>query len=476
MELKNGTRPLFVDLHVHPGIRPYGLSHVKGEFRQRVPDEDPTSPTSLWFEHKPTPLTRTISERYGLTRFRQVGMGQCARSGTRVIVSSLHPFEQGFLRPQRVPHRIGRALFNLAAQVGRGRIHRLYQEDYSPFQDLRDEYRFWQAGNNQPVVLDTGETARYRLVSSWKDIEANEASNNTIINVIQSFEGGHSFWDVQTAYDGKPNRNRILTNLEEVKNWEHKPWFFTLCHHFYNHLSGQCQTFPDRVGRLLNQKFGLGLGLSSLGHEVVESSVSGSRKLYIDLKHTSPQGRVDIYALLNRLDPSGTLPLFASHASVTGRAYGQGGEHPLFNPAEINLYDEDIIQIARRGGLIGIQLDQRRVASDTEIRKARRNSSPAVWSKLVWNNLVYIAQLLDKHGMPAWDVQAIGSDFDGVIHSLTGFYTVEDYPTLSEALLTHARTELRDLRLTQPFNRLQAEEIVYRIVSGNALRVLQRTF
>jgi microsomal dipeptidase-like Zn-dependent dipeptidase len=318
--------------------------------------------------------------------------------------------------------------------------------------------------------------AQYRLVSSWKDIEANEAGADTTVSVIQSFEGGHSFWDVQTAYDGKPNRNRILSNLEEVKNWEHKPWFFTLCHHFYNHLSGQCQTFPDRVGRLLNQKFGLGLGLSSLGQEVVETAVSGSRKIFIDLKHTSPRGRAEVYDLLHRLDPSGTIPLFASHASVTGRAYGQAGEHPLFNPAEINLYDEDIIQIARRGGLIGIQLDQRRVASDTAIKQARRNPSAAVWSKLVWNNLAYIAQLLDQRGMPAWDVQAIGSDFDGVIHSLTGFYTVEDYPALAEAILAHARAELPHLRLTHPFNRLEAEEIVYRMVSGNALRVLQRTF
>ena len=139
-----------------------------------------------------------------------------------------------------------------------------------------------------------------------------------------------------------------------------------------------------------------GSGLTQLGKNIVKKL--HDENILVDVKHMSLSGRRALYA---ERDLNGfTQPIICTHAGVTGCSWFkcfdymrstprmlmvQGRNNQLvkvwqvehlklkghvkppnstnpmsaFNLSSINLYDEDILQILRSGGLIGISLDQR---------------------------------------------------------------------------------------------------------------------
>jgi len=86
--------------------------------------------------------------------------------------------------------------------------------------------------------------------------------------------------------------------------------------------------------------------------------------------------------------------------------------------------------------------------------------------------------LLDSKGLFAWGIQSLGSDYDGMINPINGFWTAEDYPTLADYLLKQAfnyRVQFPG-NLTQARNRIDPEEIVDRVMGNNAYNFLQRYY
>ncbi|MBC8085492.1 MAG: peptidase M19, partial [Hymenobacter sp.] len=147
---------------------------------------------------------------------------------------------------------------------------------------------------------------------------------------------------------------------------------------------------------------------------------------------------------------------------------------------DINFYDEDLLRIARSGGLLGLQLDERRVGSPAALRKAKghlqRRKILFHWAGLVWNQVRHVAELLDREGLFAWGSLALGTDFDGIVDPINGYWTHEELPALSDFLLMHAHNYLTGPggpALTLPANRtVGEEEIVSRIMADNALEFL----
>jgi microsomal dipeptidase-like Zn-dependent dipeptidase len=233
----------------------------------------------------------------------------------------------------------------------------------------------------------------------------------------------------------------------------------------------------------------MGQGITDLGRQVLSEMLSPGNgpRILPDLKHMSGRAREEFYTLreTGALGAS-DFPLLISHGACNGlKSFSDPNPGPLptarlMNPVEINFYDSEIIALARSGGLIGLQLDERRIASKTALgdvpHSVLRHKIMHYRSELLWRQVQHIAETLDQAGLFAWDCMAIGSDFDGIIDSLNGFWTAEELPFLSDFLERHAYNYLKTARWRLPENRIDADQVVERIFSGNGHRFLKAHF
>jgi hypothetical protein len=215
---------------------------------------------------------------------------------------------------------------------------------------------------------------------------------------------------------------------------------------------------------------------------------STGRRVLIDLKHLNVRSRNEYYRFLEEEHPGEIIPLIFSHGAVNGfRSATEKVEDDLFNfgkfqPADINIFDDEIVRIADSGGLFGIQFDERRLASETELKKNGHNFNRRKMlfyqSKLIWNQIQHIAEVLDRHNQFAWGIQCVGTDNDGMVNPLNGFWTSEDMPLFDSYLEKHAYNFLSSVQSNnlKDFNKLSASEIVERFMYGNAHHFLQINF
>ena len=189
-------------------------------------------------------------------------------------------------------------------------------------------------------------------------------------------------------------------------------------------------------------------------------------------------GMLDAAAAANRADRPWVLdPVAVGATSFRRRAAEQ---LLALGPKVIRGNASEIIALARSGGLIGLQLDERRIASKAALGQVKhsllRHKIMHYRSGLLWRQVQHIAETLDQAGLFAWDCMAIGSDFDGIIDSLNGFWTAEELPFLSDFLERHAYNYLKTARWRLGENQIDADEVVERIFSGNGHRFLKAHF
>ena len=242
--------------------------------------------------------------------------------------------------------------------------------------------------------------------------------------------------------------------------------------------------------KFCDQTEGMNEGINSLGYKLLRSLLDNTkvRRILIDLKHMSIKSRIDYYRFLEKEHPDEIVPLIVSHGAVNGfRSSLEPVEDDKFNfekfqPADINFYDDEIVRIVKSGGLFGIQLDERRLGSNMELKNSgphlSRRRMMFYKSRLVWNQIQHIAEVLNRHDQFAWGIQCIGSDYDGIVNPLNGFWTAEDMPLFDSYLEKHAYNFIsssmsNDLK---DYNRMKASEIVERFMYGNAWHFLEKHF
>jgi microsomal dipeptidase-like Zn-dependent dipeptidase len=226
-----------------------------------------------------------------------------------------------------------------------------------------------------------------------------------------------------------------------------------------------------------------------MGRKVMERLVDNTNNSRIipDIKHMSIQARKEYYQMLDSGNPNFmNLPVIASHAACNGLKSFEDPvvAHPKtaskLNPVSINLFDEEIIRIAKSKGIIGLQLDERRIVNKKTLKKTKnsikRSKIMHYRSELLWNQIQHIAELLDDEGLFAWECMAIGSDFDGIIDSLNGFWTAEELPFLADFLERHAYNYMLSHNLENIQNVIKADEIIARLMSDNGRNFLIKYF
>lgn len=480
----------YIDIHCHPSLKPYSKSFKYDPIKQN--DLDSGRKNSIWHYSPPNLLERSLNRLVTLTKFTQTDLTSLAKADTQIVIISLYPFEKHFLTKRIWGWKgLTDVLVNLVASISQKRIDFVRNHrDY--FEDLTAEYDFYKQLNNQVQQIN-GKTYTYRLVNSIDQIENNklqETPTRRIINIILSIEGGHAF---NTGLDMDKDTgvsSQVLENVRKVKSWDNKPLFITFAHHFYNELCGHARSIS--IGLLKkNQDRGLGYGITTLGTEVIDLLLdhSNGNRILIDVKHMSVLSRKTYYQLLDTKYTTEDIPIIVSHGAVNGKRSLDQQEQTDYpervkwlKNIDINIYDDEIIRIARSNGVFGLQLDERRIGSKKAIRRSKiyfpnKRKQLQKKSLLVWRQIEHIAEVLNEEGLFCWGIQCIGSDFDGIVDPINGLWTSENLNDLADELINHSEKYLHGNRnQLKEFNRITSETIIERVMHGNAYEFLQKNY
>ena len=476
----------FIDFHCHPSLKPYGKSFDLPEIGQNTSRRRQRN--SMWFYDSPDLLEKALQTLTGIVKFTQADCTTLAYGNVQVICASLYPIERGFFNNDLGDGFLSDLAATFITSVGKARVNYI-QQITNYFEDVQGEYEFYRQLDGVSVRTDAGDF-KYILISSFTDVEnylqQNPEDKKTIF-IAMTIEGLHV---LHNNIDAEPDRNAILENLRSIKNWQHPPFFVTFAHHFYNHFCGHAQSLTDLVGSKTDQSDGMFTGFTALGKDVLLEALSkqSGKRIYIDIKHMSATSRKEYMQILETEFANDKIPLIVSHGAANGL---RSMDEPVpDNPdtafkllaADINFYDNELLAIAKSGGIFGLQLDERRVASPSTLRDTKHsiaiNKIRHYRAELLWNQLQHIAELLDKHDMFAWNCIAIGSDFDGIINPLNGYLTAETLVHLQEYTERHAHNYMsgRGLTALKSYNQISASEIVTRVFYTNGREFMKNWF
>ena len=466
--------PLIIDIHCHPSLKPFAHSYPSNKNSKK-----PKKRKSIWHQIKPNQITEIINEYATTTHFTQSDFQTLLEGNVRVIFASLSPLEKGFFVSKLGTGPVTDILTQWATGIGFRKIN-FIQDHKNYYSELELEMDFYKQLHNKEVHVD-GVEKKYRIVRNYSEIMQNLAESEDLISVVICIEGGHVFNDNCL---GEPDEDKILENLEAVLAWEYKPFFLAPAHHFWNHICGHAYSLTDLVKHFLDQNDHANTGITALGNKIIRKLMDHG--VLIDIKHMSRESRREFYSLLEE-DAYKNTPVIISHGNVNGHStvytdINHGTENGLFCGADINFYDDEIIKVAKSKGLFGIQLDERRIASSKELEKIKHSlpleTKMEMYSSMLWNQILHIARTLDSVNEPAWDCMCIGSDYDGVVDPMDGFWTSSEYSLLYEHVLQQVRNFLNITpnSFVKEGNNLSAEEIVEKLFSKNVMAFLSANF
>jgi len=471
----------FADIHCHPTMKSYGHS-----FPAKKNSPSPNSKSSIWFYDPPNFLDKFIEFFGGIVKYRQSSFSAMGFGNAGIVFASLYPIERGFFNNKIGTGDFNDMLLNFVTSVGKKRIDFIQSvTDYFP--DLENEYQFLSQLDGQMVKLADRAYYRYTLARTGKDVDSILQQDNDDIKkansiaVVLTIEGAHSFGTGIDPQNNPANSSYVLGNVDKVKNWAHRPVFISLAHHFYNELCGHAQSLSGVVKKVADQSYRMNTGFTPLGLEVVDRLLDNSaqKRILIDIKHMSRTSRLEYFKLLETKYKDQEIPVIISHGAVIGNEQ----DNSLFLKDDINFYDDELIKVAQTNGLFGLQLDERRIAAKGNLQIKRSHSLERRKvlfhsSLLAWRQMQHIAELLDSKGLFAWGIQSMGSDYDGIINPINGYWTAENYPTLSDYLLMHAHNYMKENsgKLKQQTNRIDPEEIVNRMMGENAYNFLKKFY
>ena len=475
----------YVDFHCHSAMKPFGKSFNYSVVGRNNPNRARSN--SIWKYNPPTLLDKLINYIIHLTKFSQANFTSLSKGGVSIVCVSLYPIEKQFFVNKINNEFIKDIASNFATGVGKKRVDAV-QAMTNYFKDLEMEYDFYKQLDGVEERFHK-QKYRYKIVSSYDEIEAIKASdkkgNRHTICVVLSIEGLHV---LNQNIKKKPNEKQFMANLQKIKDWETPPFFVSVAHHFWNHLCGHAESFTKLVKKKVDQSEGLNTGFTPLGKKVVKKLLSkrNGKRILIDLKHMSVASRQDFYKMIDTTSSYKNIPIVVSHGACNGfqsfskKSQTGSAVAKKLNPVDINFYNEEIIRIAKSKGIIGLQLDERRIANKNTLKNTkhstRRSKIMHYRSELLWNQIQHILELLDNEGLFAWDCMVIGSDFDGIIDPLNGFWTTEELPFLADFLERHAYNYMKDAKFKVKANKIDADEIIERVMSLNGNNFLKANY
>ncbi|MFM9911029.1 MAG: hypothetical protein ACKVOW_16940 [Chitinophagaceae bacterium] len=499
-----------IDLHCHPNYKSFARAHTQNGEPPIPQNSSPSHRSSLWFYDPPSVTDKLANYFLGITKFRQSNLTAAFYGRLFVMVVGMGSVEKFFFKNKLGTGRITDLFDDFVSEFGVPRINTIENmTDY--WTDFNREMQFMLEQENHVVKID-GHWYTYRIPVNFfelqQNIEANEQSHAgekkespLIISLIPSAEGLHI---LNCGLENSCNPELVKQNARALKMMPKAPWLVTFSHHFYNELCGHARSLRKAIGKVTNQEEGINTGFTPLGLDVLDILLdkNNGRRILIDIKHMSPEGRQH-FLKLRKEKYNSEIPVIISHGVANGLPeHGKmisdypelgksfitplenviGGDGKFKDHNVINFYDNELLEMVQSNGIIGLQLDERRLANEEEMDKVKHS----VWrskimhyrSELLWRQIQYIAELFDNHGLYAWGNMAIGSDYDGLVDPLNSFWTAEQYDDLAGYLERHAFNYFKNhpQRMKNQFNKISADTVIQNIFRDNAWDFLRRWF
>lgn len=332
--------------------------------------------------------------------------------------------------------------------------------------ELQEQYAF--------MTDETYNTYRDRKMVIVKDYDMYNTLkyDESIVRMVISIEGANALLNYPSygylnsiQQDDTLLRAQLSANISALKSWgggDHAPFFITICHFFWNHFSGHSKSLGPQKGvlfknkqwnislvpgmeNMIRQEVGLDEGITALGWLLIELLLdkTNGKRILIDTKHMSLKARLEYYEYIEKKALEGDqIPIINSHAAVNGvHKYADSVHYPdvaktdvyeRFSRWSINLYDEEIIQIHKSGGIIAVMLHEKRLPGAAVVQrlnqlKKRRYQKKlkATYISLMMGNIFQIVAVINHPS--AWDIIAIGTDLDGLVDAFDNYDNIFEY-------------------------------------------------
>ena len=466
---------IFTDLHCHPILKCYGKNKHKAS--NNVNNE------ANLFHHKHFNYWNRMLENIAkITPYRQSDLYSAYQGDAVLLGSSIYSPERDFF--------IGKygnpIIEDLVTDFGTDWIKEIQKENNDYFAGLKSQFNFIQKEQEKTVQIK-GQNYKYKLINSGAELKKfiQNPTERTVL-LFFNIEGGHNLF-TQVETQKKSSQKIVHDSIKYIK--EKKPFYFTLAHHFYNQLSGHCKSLPPSLQNIRPQEYGsdsskpLESGLRTQGRKVITDLLSkdNGQRILIDIKHMNPVARNQYYEILDEYKSKGDgIPILFSHGGANGIDSFKNNviNNDKLHNQEIGLYDDEIVRLIKSGGLFGLNLDERVMSSDKALDETKKYICPnkrfKATSGLIWNNIEQILKVTAKENLNPWLNIAIGSDFDGIINPVNGFWTLEYMPRLRKYLGKHIR---RSLKKTPKYAYgMSSKEILDAIFSKNTIQFMIKNF
>ena len=479
-----------IDLHCHPSTKPFmSALQVKKDAIQSFNHK---------IENEFIKILKGLLKRQSEVLLEsQSNFDHLFEGGHKVVIASITPMEKAFLvaNQKRAPtinnififdtkapweNTIKPPLINALMGFSISNIEFLRgSESFKNYfeQGLKPEYEYLIKHHQKKSDLHG---YLIKFVKDFTEIEQGLASGEKAIYVLISIEGAHSFKSVapnlgelkssqgmvhsEAELDNMSGSGDVQANIRTMKReWEFTPLYVTLMHHFWNGMGGHARSLNKNVGEMLNQQEGINQRLTGPGKLAIRTLLEKKfdindngtfrtitvPRILIDIKHMGVASRRGYYEILDNDFAAENIPVICSHTgmadtidtldelALVNDKDEESNENNYFHKAQINLCGEDVRRIVKSKGLIGIQLDEKRVAGAGFIKSKLRgglntNDLMHECAKIIMANIFVAVKAVND--VSAWNVFCIGSDYDGLINYLDPFPTSAEVSILRDEI------------------------------------------
>lgn len=349
-----------------------------------------------------------------------------------------------------------------------------------------------------------------RIIKNPTDIDS--VMNNPLeIGWILSIAGGHTLGNFlfieQGQYRTNEYRNTIIGNIDVLKGanpirlkeqeYLQIPIFsISFGNYFQDGICGKAAQFLIEEENVFKRQDNLGEDFSDLGKVAVQRLLSkkDGRRILIDIGGISLKAREWYYSYVrDRRYEKDTIPILATNVGISGlskkdKNYSNEDAkiknlNTMLSHRHANLCKEDILDILKSNGLIGISLERDKLMGKSF--KTRYNATVVgsanrrrVAVDAIVSNICKIVK--NCYSIEAWDIISISSQFDTYARHLEMYNESADMYQLYKDLLVYFENP-RDIEGT--FDAKEIKELMYdytpkelvdKIMYKNALKFIKK--
>lgn len=361
-------------------------------------------------------------------------------------------------------------------------------------------------------LTKNGQSYECRVIRSAQDMEEVMQSPNKT-GILMSVSGGHALSAYYLLEDDryKTNavefENTVMTNIDRLKGiapirvknnkFLDVPIFSVqFGNHYDDGLCGKSVLFSVAEEEAFGRQPTLGKGITDFGLKVIERLLDKSkgRRILIDVTGMSVDAREGYYKFLqDRRYYKDTIPVIAGSVGISGMKRRDEeyistdeklkSQSTMLNHRQANLCREDIVEVLKSKGLIGVSLERDKLMGkyfQTKYNATVPGSAERreVLTEAVVSNICKIIHSCNS--IEAWDIIAIGSQFDSQGRHLDPYASSRDLYQLGKDLLAFFQKP-RDIdnvytakEIVNFMYGIPAEKIVEKIMFKNAYNFIRK--